>query len=241
MLPAELIDLIFSFLQGNTLALKACSKAHPLFSRLAERHIYAHIVSNSHVCQEIIENPHLLNYPRTLEMRPRNPPLKFIMSVIPRMANLVSLRIDDPYLFGQRLEFLSALKNCFQQSSLQSLYLSHLDRLPFSILDDAKYIKHLTLSNCNVDEDEPIPSSPSSQLSLDTLVFSNVHDEHLQRWAVRWVTCLTLLELCYVTNDWKMFFELLKACSNSLTRLHLEMHDNGMLSLYRLSQIYLCP
>jgi len=110
MLPAELIDLIFSFLQENTLALKACSKVHPLFSRLAERHIYAHIVSDSHFCQDIIENPHLLNYPRTLEIHPLNQPLKSIMSVIPRMANLVSLRINNPYLFGQRLEFHSALK-----------------------------------------------------------------------------------------------------------------------------------
>jgi len=84
----ELIDLIFSFLQEDTLALKACSKAHPLFSRLAERHIYAHIVSDSHFCQDIIENPHLLNYLRTLEIHPLNQPLKSIMSVIPRMSSL---------------------------------------------------------------------------------------------------------------------------------------------------------
>jgi hypothetical protein len=47
LLAAELIDHIFSFLRGNILAaLTACSKANPFYSRLAERHLYPHIVVN---------------------------------------------------------------------------------------------------------------------------------------------------------------------------------------------------
>jgi len=70
-LPTELLDHIFSFLQKDISALKACSKAHPLLSRLAERHIYAHIVIDPRapeVYDDTLENPHLLDYPRTLEI-----------------------------------------------------------------------------------------------------------------------------------------------------------------------------
>jgi len=227
MLPAELIDHIFSFLQEDTLALKACSKAHPLYSRLAERHIYTHIVSDSKVSNDILHNPHLLDYPRTLEIRSftRSQLAIPFMSVIPQMSNLVSLKICDPYPFYKKDEFISMLRNCLQQSSFQELHLSQLNRFPFSVLDDAKYIKHLTLSDCYADENEPISSSPSSQLSLDTLIFSDHHNPYFHRWAVRWVTRLTSLELCHLSldHDWTVFSELLIACSNSLTKLHLSM------------------
>ena len=225
-LPAELIDHIFSYLRKNISALKACSKAHPLYSRLAERHLYAHIIVDlrtKDVCN-LLENPRLLDYPRTLEIRYRNPSPISIMPVIPRMTNLVSLKIGDLYLFGQRLEFFSALRICFQQSSLQKLYLSHNFRFPFSVLDDAKYIKLLTLHNCSV-KDEQISNPPSSQLSLETLALSKYHNPYIHRWAMRRVTRLTSLELhgILLELDWAIFPELLAACSNSLTGLHLDM------------------
>ena len=234
MLPAELIDHIFSFLQEDTLALKACSKAHPLYSRLAERHLYTHIVSDSKVSNDILDNPHLLDYPSTLEIRShlftRSQPAISFISVIPQMSNLVSLKICDPCPFYKRNEFISMLRNCLQQSSFQELHLSHHIRFSFSVLDDAKNIKHLTLSHCYADENEPISSSPSSQLSLDTLIFSDYHNSYFHRWAVRWVTRLTSLELRQLSLDqnWTVFSELLIACSNSLTKLHLSMRVRSM-------------
>jgi len=66
MLPTELINRIFSFLQGDTSALNACSSAHPVYSRLAERYLYADLqispfaVSGLH--EQISKNPHLLDY-----------------------------------------------------------------------------------------------------------------------------------------------------------------------------------
>src|SRR5258708_30023025 len=103
-LPAELIDHIFIFLQEDTLALKACSKAHPLLSRLAERLLYAHIFvcPSTEVSDPIFENPRFLDYPRTLKIggclgASQNIPAIFIMSMIPQMPNLISLTIHDPY------------------------------------------------------------------------------------------------------------------------------------------------
>ena len=242
LLPAELIDHIFSFLRKDTLALNACSKAHPLYSRLAERYLYAHIVIDPEVCNLILENPRLLDHPRSLEFDSTKTLLSIsIMSIIPQMTNLVSLSISFTCPVEQRDEFISTFRNCLQQSSFQELHLFNLYDLPFSILDDAKNIKKLTLSDTTADEDEPISSSPSSQLSLETLVLSGFHDADIHRWATRWVTRLTTLELhnLWLDLDWTLFPELLAACSNSLTNLHLDTDYSCMSYPSLLSRIYI--
>src|SRR5260221_9002675 len=237
-LPAELVDHIFSFLpQGDTSALKACSKAHPLFWRLAERYLYKHIViyKGSDVCNPVFKNPRLLDYPHTLEISAHIPdrnalPID-ILSVIPRMANLVSLKIDGPYSFKQGEEFLSMFRNCLHQPSFRELYLSNIFYFPVSTLDDAKNIKKLTLSDCTV-EDDRISSIklPSSQLSLDTLILLGHHNPRIHLWATRCVTRLTSFELHNLLSniDWGIFPVLLAACSNSLTRLHLDVSNRCM-------------
>jgi len=237
-LPAELVDHIFSFLQNDPSALKACSKALPLYSRLAERYIYAHTVIDPRapeVFNDILENPQLLDHPRTLEIRfpvlVPDPLVISIMRMVPQMTNLISLIISQPRPLTERDEFFSILRNCLQQSSFQKLQLFFFYDSPLSVLDGAKNIKHLTLSDCSADTvDEPISSLPPSQLSLETLILSNDFNPGLHRWAMRWVTHLTTLELSdlQMDLDWTAFPKLLAACSNSLTRLHLDMSDHCM-------------
>ena len=93
LLPTELIDRIFSFLQGDTSALKACLSAHPVYSKLAERYLYADLqispsaVSGLH--EQISKNPHLLDYPRTLQFSFDESARSItMMSMIPRMSKL---------------------------------------------------------------------------------------------------------------------------------------------------------
>jgi hypothetical protein len=137
MLPAELIDHIFSFLQKDISALKACSKAHPLYSRLAERHLYAHIViidpRAPEVCNLILENPRLLDYPRTLEIlshfgSTRNPLAISIMPMIPRMANLVSLRISTHVRSTRERNFSQHLETSFSNHPFRNF------TFPFSMI-----------------------------------------------------------------------------------------------------------
>jgi len=234
-LPAELIDHIFSFLQTDFPSLKACSKAHPLLSRLAERHLYAHVVIDQRapeVCNDILQNPRFLDYPRALEMRPhlytkKQLAIPFLL-VIPRMANVVSLKICHPCPSYKKFDFFSTLGICLQQSSIQELHFFNIYDIPFSFLDDARNIKQLTLSDCTA-LDDPISGSPSSQLCLETLVLSGRFNPRLHRWATRWVTRLTTLELQDMLNrDWSAFPELLVACSNSLTRLCLDISNPRM-------------
>ena len=162
MLPPELIDYIFSFLRKDTLALKACSEAHPLYSRLSERHLYTDIVVDppgvSELYKQFSENSRFLDYPRALEIRRgpfENQLILSIMAMIPRMANLISLTIcERPCSFDHNEEFISTFRNCLQQSSIEKLYLSDLADFSFSVLDNGKNIKKLMLSDCNLEAAE---------------------------------------------------------------------------------------
>ena len=242
LLPPELIDHIFSFLQGDILALKACSEVHPLYSRLAEPHLYSHIVfkpPRTEICIHILQNTRLLDYPRTLDIRTSSfdklcPVLLSLMTMIPRMVNLVSLTIQD---LPMCVKYHSVFRRCLQQSSFQQLSLLNNYGFPLSILDGAKNIKHLTLSYCTTDRDQPAPGLPSSQLSLETLILRGVYHANFHCWVMRWVTHLTTLEILglaiYNTA------ELLATCSNSLTRLHLSLRNCCMsfLSIYNSSNL----
>jgi len=98
------------------------------------------------------------------------------------------------------------------------------------------------LSECTADEDEPIPRTPSSQLCLETLILSVYYNPYVYRWAMRWVTRLTSLEMpdMSLDLDWTPFPELLVACSNTLTSLHLGMRNNCMCYLSMVSLKFTC-
>ncbi len=78
MLPLEVLDLIFCFLQH--VALKLYSMAHPLFAQMARRHLYDHVtVYNLIADSEVLlfptelskllsKNPHISNYIRSLNV-----------------------------------------------------------------------------------------------------------------------------------------------------------------------------
>ena len=156
MLPPELIDHIFSFLRGDIPALKACSRAHSLFSKLAEQHLYTDIIvrrkhhpppithSFSDLYQQFSKNPCLLYYPRTLEIDTSLAgvvePLSF-NSMVPRMINLVSLKIC-----GETNIKLPTIRDSLQQLSIEELDLCNFYDFPLSVLDNGKTIKKLTLS-----------------------------------------------------------------------------------------------
>ena len=245
-LPAELIDHIFSFLQGDISTLKACSETHPLFSHLAEQHIFAEFVVEIHdkydfgLYKQLFKNPHILEYPRTLDICAHVSLTPFlrrevmpIFSIIPRMTNLTSLKIcDSPYssslLYGK--DSLSTFQNCLQQSSIEQLHLSRFVYFPLSILDNGKSIKKLTLSDC-IAIREPMSKSPL-QL-LETLIIRGFHNEVLLSWATSWSSNLKSLQssrwwLTKAEGDWTGFVRLLEACSSSLTKLNLPVVGHSM-------------
>ena len=245
--PPELIDRIFSFLRGEKSALQACSKAHPLFSRLVQPHLYADTlvpINNNEAVAELYkqfsENPRMLDFPRTLEFRRTGLLLRFvdpapkvlsIMSMVPRMANLISLSLEEqPCLDSLYKDFLSVFSTCLQQSAIEEVCLESFHYFPLSLLDNGKNIKILTLSDCTARSgDKPI--SPHHQ-SLETLIIRGRYNPRLLLWTAHRATSLTTLELRDVSLDdnhrWTEFPELLTACSNSLRKLHLDVASHCM-------------
>ena len=147
LLPVELIDRIFSFLDEDTSALMVCSRSHPFLSQIAERHLYTDIAlttdSVSYFYEHFSKNPRVLFYPRTLDIYALSSPLtsKILSSLVPRMTNLMSLKLFD--VIGlYHTKFPSALEVCLQQSSVEEIQLTNF-HIPFSFLDNGKAIKKL--------------------------------------------------------------------------------------------------
>jgi len=231
LLPAELIDRIFSFLQGDTSALKACSSAHPVYSKLAERYLYADLQINpvavSELHEQISKYPHLLTYPRTLQFFFDESVRSItMMSMIPRMSNLVSFTLcGHPVWYVLDQSFLSAFKTCLQQSAIQEVCLTNLYGIPFSVLDYGRNIRKMTLINCTATDDTRL-STGSPLQSLETLIIRQHYNDDLLCWASGRVTYLTSLEiLCYDDDDISVLFG---ACSNTLTKLHLQLTTSCM-------------
>jgi hypothetical protein len=150
------------------------------------------------------------------------------------MPNLVSLTLceqpeercsDDLYK-----ELLSTLGTCLQQSAIEELCLYSFYDFPLSVLDNSKNIKTLTLSDCIAREEDIEPISTSGK-SLDTLIIGGEKNLNLLFWTTRRATSLTTLELrgVAVYNYQAGVPELLTACSNSLTKLHLVVVHHCML------------
>jgi len=258
LLPADPIDHIFSFLRGDRPTLKACSEAHSLYARLAERHLYADIVVRtknpsavSELHKKLSNDSHILDYARTLEIDSSQADLEpprlvalSIMSMIPRMANLISLTLCEiPCSHDMYEDFLSTFRTCLQQSTIEAVCLYRFYDFPLSVLDSCKSLKKLTLSDCTAMPDD---RSGSPHQSLETLRICGDHNSDLLFWTMGRVTHLTSLELRNVMDDydWTTFSELLTACSNSLKRLQLGVGSQCMRYpsiCFQVSHIYICP
>jgi len=242
LIPPELIDHIFSFLRGDRLALEECSKAHPIFSSIAEPYLYADVLLPMNYkmafYKQLSENPHILKFPRTLEFRlsghdfpscPSEPEVLLIMSMVPRMANLISLTLANKWPYRLNEDFISTFKTCFRQSTIEELCLESFRDFPLSILD-GKAIKKLTFSDCTAKrEDESVFALGASHQSLETLIIRSYHNPDLLLWASYRATSLTTLELRDSSRPHlRDFAQLLRACSKTLTRLHLDVDSRRM-------------
>ena len=114
MLPVEILDYIFSYLLDVD-SLEATMKAHPLFSRIAERHLYANIALHNYYVPDchnwqlplevgqlsnlLSERPHIANYvlDLTIDIGEDDdklfPFLEAIPSILPLLLKLRSLRL----------------------------------------------------------------------------------------------------------------------------------------------------
>ena len=247
LVSAELIDHIFSFLQGESSALEACSKADTTLSRLAEPYLYADIIVTTNTKWAVDElydqfctNPHILDIPHTLHFDrtflwfPNHELLTSItqvMSMIPRMANLTSLSFQgQPWRDILYEDFLWAFATCLQQSAVEEVCLEDFCDFPLALLDNGKNIKKLKLTDCTVSEDGPMLGLGLLHESLETLILEGGYNPDLLVWAKYRATSLTTLELRNFSGEyhWYNIRGLLAACSNSLTQLYFDCTRHRM-------------
>src|SRR6266542_5954723 len=109
-LPAEILDHIFSFLKLDPAALRACSESDPSLSRLAEPHLYFHVLlktsnsssDTSNLAQLLSKRPHLAHYIRSLEIQVIGPitthhiwcDLVEISNILPMLLALKKIALD---------------------------------------------------------------------------------------------------------------------------------------------------
>ena len=231
MLPFELIDHVFRFLQNDILALRACSQTHPTFSALAERHIYADIVVNngeipiSELYKQFSENPHVLRFVRNIKFDVSavlSPSVLqetlTILSMLPRMVKLASIEIYGPFRWCYLSDtFRALLEFGLCRSSATAVHLRGIYGFPLSAL---KNCRQLTLNNCA--EFTNAVSSPSHHPHLEGLVIDSCDDNELLFWASRRVANLTSLAFQQIRN-FTFFPEFLSSCSKSLENLHLSI------------------
>jgi hypothetical protein len=227
-LPPELINYIFSFLREDTAALNACSRAYPLFSRLAERHLYTDIVVRlsdqpvlSELCNQLANNARILRYPRTLKIIGVAPFIVYpsvlpIISMIPRMVNLFSFCFYGGTLLSSNSGnqrsyevFISTLRYSLQQSSIKQFCHHRLVCFP-------------TVAQGGITEESP--SNPRWVQSLEeSLVITGLYNQEVLFWATHQGPHLMSLRNTSMLTDLSTFSELLTACSNSLTSLHINL------------------
>ena len=176
MFPPEIFSEIFCFLASEPRVLIACGQAHPIFARLIEPILYAHVIVHKYDSDADPEDGHHLN----LKLKPDQ--LSMLLYDNPRIINyLRSLCVDIsqfdfdddqatkeliPILPGLKLEriqvsrtptgfvswewfpraFRTALVACISTSFMKEICLDGTCNVPLSSFADCAGLKRLTLS-----------------------------------------------------------------------------------------------
>jgi len=246
MLPLDITDYIFSFLQSEPDALEACSIAHYTFSQLVERHLYAHIAfdrDNFYHCsstkqldvsQILSKKPHIANHIRnldiyissfSLEARIILDKISSSLALFPQLQK-IKLALTGSGVFWKDLpqKFRSAFIKCLHLPSMTEVCIGE-SNFSLAMFNDCKSIKKLTLDKL-VDCHDPGAHSayyPQPEvLSIfhcDPPCFLNIIP-----WAKSHFSRLHSLKF-RLSRESDLFLlpNLLKLCSNTLTSLDLEL------------------
>ena len=254
-LPFDVLDSIFSFLKSHPDSLVACSKAHPFFSRVAERHLYRHITIHlgpwtskfgyllepSELSKLLSETPHIVNYVRVLcivlvDFRGRTYPtpetsrdLEEISLVLPMLSSLECIILNGPSHFVS----WNQLPQSFTAAVEKSLHLATLHRIhvrslgfPLCILDNHRNINCFSLYGRPQTPD----CSEDSNLQLTALSFSVTRGHYLTsflNWAKRHIFNLQSLKCDFYEGE---VLGLLEICSDTLNSLDVTLRATGELS-----------
>jgi len=247
-LPTEVLDYIFSFLESDFVALKACSLSHPFLSQIAERYLYATVnlqddgfigdtgLRMFEFNQLLLDRPRIGSYVRTVEVRIPHKywfdvtDLAHISSILQKLSLVkkIALMQEDQCIdcFWENLPetFHQAFLKCLCLQSMKELSLVLVTNFPLSALKDCKTIKILNLKGwkhdpkLNVTGDTLVHPLPP----IESLTLRGCERESLQEmlpWLEqRHIRSLTFEGGCALSA-------VLAHCSNYLTTLDLNIID----------------
>jgi hypothetical protein len=245
MLPVEILDHIFSFLQKDRAAqtLRSCSAAHPLLSSVAERHLFVHTIVYgnpsrdpppndgflvSHLARCLTEGPHRANHIRSIAIQDNHhtelsaQPLNELSTILPLIQRAEEISLCSIRWSSLPKIFLSALLDCFRTPYMKQICLKNSFTFPLSILDNFKNIKSLKVDSSFVGFRGSAANSTSTSLeSLFLLDVGNISE--FLTWATPRVNSLISLHVKTVAYSFPNLSPILNACKLSLTNLTLEI------------------
>jgi hypothetical protein len=241
MLPVEILDHILSYLDTDHVALKTCLRAHPVFSDLVKRYLYAHIAVlnkptvNSHglnpeqLAKLLLSNVCVADYVHSLHMTVStfgNNQWQEMEWILPKFRQLqkISLTVaEQGAWFSVHKDVREAFMNCLRLPSTVEVSILRAHGFPLYAFADCGF-KKLTLNgNFN-------PSSRT--LSLPCLESLSIHKgwpcspEFFSSANIPKLRSLDFRP--YRPNDFGTLPQLLQRCSNTLTSLELDFGINCM-------------
>jgi len=240
MFPPEIFSEIFSFLALDARVLVACSQAHPIFSRLIEPILYAHVTVHGQntdaedlklqpyeLSTLLSDNPRILNYLRSLCVDLSLIHFDHMEQVVTILPGLKLERIQLTLSHGSRdwqrlpITFHTAFVACISTPSMKEICVDQIYNIPLSSFADCTGLKRLTLFAC---------AAPPSNISCD---FPQLEALELSCWAMGdprlfpWMlTHASGLRSLTFTTVWKSSIcgflpHLLSICSTSLVNLSI--------------------
>ena len=190
MLPPEIIDHIFSFLHSDLVTLETCSRAHPIFLKLVQKHLYVNTTIRNDTAEIVRLSKSvsdIAHYVRSLHImieRPR--PLQGgslndegIAMILPQFRMLRKISLDDcvptRWPMSHRTSTWPKLHERFRAAFIQCLHLSSLIEVsihgtrefPLTAFANCMSIKKLSLdgtftfNNLSADSTSPYPQIES--------------------------------------------------------------------------------
>jgi len=246
MLPLEIIDHIFGFLQSDSSTLEKCSKAHPILSKLVPKHLYASVIIRvptdvsrlselasdnliaHYVCNlqlDLVWSVHVGSSRRLLDQEK-------IALMLPkfRMLRGIALHVgDDPPTEWPLLheKFREAFTQCLRSSSMIAVSILGTSEFPLTIFRNCTSIKRLALGG-EFDFDDS-SSDSSSPPRIESLSFYGCHRSSSA--IISWAKICSPRSLRFsLPGDFGLFQSLVSIYSNTLVSLELALGTTFMSS-----------
>ncbi len=246
MLPLEILDQIFYFLATDHVALDLCSKAHPVFSDLIERYLYAHITillnkpivgrdgfSPSQLFELLLNKPRIANCVNKLRIKNTKADdtsmvhWREVARILPKFQRLQTIIL----VYNLNLEwssldegFREAFMDCLSLPSMVGVSILRAFKFPLSAFG-CLGIKRLTLGGTFH------YSSPNSSLPYPQIESLSIHScRPSLPEIISWTKTLKLrtLKFCPSLTHAGAFRRLPELLQSSLTSLELDFGHRCM-------------